>query len=165
MNLRSSNSQGLPAIVAIPWDLLTLPIRCLTTPVRWTYYLNASKKEPSHPVIDLIKTSPHFDEAMKVGYVYLEAHTSNTKVTQVMGEFLWQGNQVKTHPKWAKEPLLAEETNHQETRLVNLKALPWSQEESSRKDWKVEYTKDWEKGVWYKDIQTHSSQKMSSLAG
>jgi hypothetical protein len=149
----------LAAIIAIPWDLLTLPVRCLTSPLRWAYFLSASKNKPV-PVVDLIQTSPHFKKAMKEGFVHLEAHTSDMKVTQTWGERFSQ-NKIPGMKDW---PTMAAGTVHKETRLVNLKALPWHQENSTREDWTVEYTRDPIHG-WRGGMKTGSAGESSSLAG
>lgn len=128
----------LVSCVAIVWDLITLPIRSLTWPIRmYSYHYNSKPL----PVEELIKTSPHFAEAKRDGVVRLVARGEYTRHVQSLGDFI-------NDPKLKHLPNTATRNTLEVTRFVTLKALPWCQEGHTSRDWTENFWMDLDNQQW-----------------
>jgi hypothetical protein len=144
----------LVSCLAIIWDRITFPIRCVTWPFRmYSYHYNTKPL----PVEELIKTSPHFGEAKRDGVVRLVAHGKYTRYVQSLDDFI-------KNPKLKHVPNTAATTTHEVTQLVALKALPWTETGHSSNDSTENFWMDLDKRQWHSCGATDSKTSGSIYA-
>jgi hypothetical protein len=128
----------IAALFAIPWDLMTFPIRFIAWPIRYSLY----NSKPL-PVEELIQASPHFAEAKREGVVRLVGYGEDTRHVLSLGDFM-------KNPKLKHVPNKATTTTLEMTHLVTLKALPWTETGRSSRDSTESYWEDLDNQHWFR---------------